>query len=231
MSRPSKFKLKAKRFVAYFDVLGFKDMVYRNSHSDVAEKMDVIGEVVEIIKEVETENLLKYNWNRKRSFHKGIVLPVMFSDSILFVSYSDKIYDAYKMIHATSYFMNKMFLASIPIKGCLAYGEFTADFEKSIFFGRPLIDAFYLSEETYFLGATLHHTFEKFLKDKKLNPPIEIVKESALPMKNGLIHHKFIDWRANSPEDENSKAIIEDFYKNVSGSARKYIDNSLIVYI
>jgi|JI10StandDraft_1071094.scaffolds.fasta_scaffold2345218_1 hypothetical protein len=34
-----KWKTTAKRFVAYVDIMGFKDMVARNSHKDILEIM------------------------------------------------------------------------------------------------------------------------------------------------------------------------------------------------
>jgi len=34
------------RFVGFFDIMGFKDMVFRNSHADMMEKMDAIREVI-----------------------------------------------------------------------------------------------------------------------------------------------------------------------------------------
>ena len=182
-----KFPDTCDRFIAYFDVMGFKDFSYRNSHEDVAKMMNLLSTQVQDIRDVE-EELLNQEIETKVDLEKAIIMPVIFSDTIILISGSNTIYDARKSIISASFFLLKMMKNTVPVKGALAYGRLTADFTKSVYFGRPLIDAYLLSEETHFYGATLHHSFEKYLSENEsVNIPNPILKQQKVPMKIGQV--------------------------------------------
>lgn len=223
------FPETTERFIVYFDIMGFKDLIYRSDHSAVAALMNVVSNDVASIKEWEFESLRKDARGRKKAFDKGIVLPILFSDSIIFVSRSNTVFDARKAAYTASFFLHRMFSACVPVKGALAYGMFTADFKASKFFGRPLVDAYLLADETHFYGAVLHHSYEKFLHDNNEEFPETILKRKPVNMKGGLVTHSFIDWRVHI-ETQSSESLIEHFYRSVSGSTRKYVDNTRLVY-
>jgi hypothetical protein len=226
-----KFPKTTERFVAYFDIIGFKDLIYRSNHSVVSDLMNIVSNDVAAIKYWEVESLKKDARGRKKGFDRGIVLPILFSDSVLFVSRSNTIFDARKAAYAASFFLYNMFSACVPVKGALAYGMFTADFRASKFFGRPLVDAYLLAKETHFYGAVLHHSYEEYLHDKNEELPETILKRKPVHMKGGLVTHSFIDWRVHlGKETEQSGSLIEHFYRSVSGSTRRYVDNTRLVY-
>lgn len=229
-----KFLETTERFIAYFDIMGFKDLIYRSDHSVVSNLMNAVSDTVSTIRYREDESLKKDARGKKKDFDKGIVLPTLFSDSVLFISRSNTIFDARKVAYAASFFLYHMFSACVPVKGALAYGMFTADFKASKFFGRPLVDAYLLTEETYFYGAVLHHSFEKYMHDNKYEElPGTILIHKPVHMKSGLVTHSFIDWRVHlkiRKEMEQSESMIEQFYRSVSGSTRQYVDNTRLVY-
>ena len=151
------FPETADRFIAYFDIMGFKDRVYREGHEEVQKMMDTVAEAVQYINKMKG---IKEN--------DGVICEknppikaVTFSDSILFVAEGGSAKNMNLLLLISRVFLRLMFENRIPIKGALSYGRFTANFEKSQFFGRPLVDAYRLAEETYFYGATLHHRFEE----------------------------------------------------------------------
>lgn len=229
----SSFQVTCPRFIAHLDIMGFKDLVYRNSHNDVAKIMNVACFNVQNLKEFEADSL-KIKAKNKPDIAKGIVLPVMFSDSVLLVSRSNTIYDARKIAYAVSFLMYTMLVAHIPLKGALSYGIFTADFKNSRFFGRPLIDSYLLSEDINFYGAVLHHTFENYLRKNKEEWPAEFLKTEPVPLKAGNITHGFIDWRfhlgKHLRKDRSTRTILQSFYNTVSGNTRRYVDNTINVY-
>jgi hypothetical protein len=226
-----KFPETANRFIAYFDIMGFKDLIYRTDHSTVSDLMRRMSDAVAMLKQWEDGHLKKNTRGRKKETEKGIVLPVLFSDSVLFVSRADTVFDARKTVFVTSVFLRNVFSHSIPVKGALAYGMFTADFATSKFFGRPLVDAYLLAEETDFYGAVLHHSFEKYLHDLGEELPETILKRKRVPMKGGLVTHSFIDWRFHPGNGEGLiEYSLESFYRSVSGNARRYVDNTRLVY-
>jgi hypothetical protein len=192
--------------------------------------MDWMSNFVQTLKKLEKRNLHKSSNQSMHNAEKGVVLPVIFSDSILFISRSNSIYDAQKQMYIASYFLYHTFRAGIPTKGAIAYGTFTADFKKSNFFGRPLIDAYLLAEEVDFYGAIYHHTFENYMKDKKESFPSAITGRKTLPLKSGRITHTYATWDFHNDSNDTKQYIVGSFYNTVSGKPRKYVDNSIDVY-
>lgn len=226
------FPKTAERFVAFFDLMGFKDLVYRNTHDDVCKIMDFVCNVVHQLKLWEKKHLRKRDDQVKGGIEAGVVLPVVFSDSVVFISRANSIEDAKKAIYVSSFFLSEVLNACVPVKGALAYGMFTADFKKSNFFGKPLIDSYFLAHETHFYGAVLHHTFEKYLSEQSEEIPSIILKRKPVAMKSGSVMHSYIDWTfhlkgTNTTADE----LLEKFYKEISGGTRMYVDNTRKIYV
>ena len=124
-----------------------------------------------------------------------------------------------------------MLTNAIPLKGAIAYGLFTADFQKSSFFGRPLVDAYELAKEIFFYGAILHNSFEQYLHNNNMIWTDIILKTKSIPLKNGSVTHSYIDWQVHTDENTNKlQSIINSLYRSVSGSTRQYVDNTKKVY-
>lgn len=226
-----------RRIVACFDVMGFKDLLYRNGIDGASSIVDEISEIVDGVREVET-NLISKKGN---SFDDQTIMPVLFSDTILFISHGESIGAAIKVIIASAYLLNKSFKKGIHIKGALAFGEFIGDFNNNLmpgkFYGIPLVDADNLSKEIHFYGAVLHHTLESHIKENAQESDRQkfkkvfsnILKEGKIPLKNaGCSTHAFIDW--TGLDEENKNDIFKNLYKTTSGSIRKYVDNTSEVY-
>ena len=225
------FPITKDRFIVYFDLMGFKDLVYRSSHEQVRSIMDIVCRTTKEIEEAEMSILDTDPKSRGGEFEKAVVLPVVFSDSIIFISGDNTLYDAKKAIYVASYFLYSLLTENIPVKGALSYGTFSADFEKSSFFGRPLIDAYLLAEETHFYGAVLHNTFDRFLNEIDEKPPPELLSRIPIPMKAGKVTHSYVKWQFHLKEaQDKTSEIIEKFYEGVSGSTRLYVDNTMKVY-
>ncbi|MES3008847.1 MAG: hypothetical protein V4751_13860 [Pseudomonadota bacterium] len=224
-----------KRFIAYFDIMGFKDFIYRNSHRKVSKIMDEIAKVVSDIKDYESEILKTPIEERNQKGLKGkVVLPVIFSDSIIFISESDTRYDLHKILLVSSFFLGNSIGRSIPVKGAISHGLFTADFEKSKFFGQPLIDAFLLAEEAQFYGVIVHNTVEARFNKRGTPMHGDLIKRGLVPMKSGKVTHYFSLWEGVLGEKYGSKdamkKLIEKFYSTSSGNVRRYVDNSIEIY-
>lgn len=132
-------------WLAYFDILGFSNMVDSFPVEFVLEKYK------EALKEGK-----KYNVNCKFKF---------FSDSFIFYTENDS-QDSFLGISATSeLFFQEMFLGKIPMRGCLNIGQFYADEKIGIFFGRALIDAYKASEGQNWIGFILSKKTREKLVD------------------------------------------------------------------
>jgi hypothetical protein len=157
------------------------------------------------------------------------------------VSESNTEKDLKTIVFAASIFLYEMMSKSIPVKGALAFGQFTADFELSKFFGIPLVDAYLLAEETKFYGAAIHQTIDKYIYDSDqidndYTFDNALSKYMKVPMKQGKINHRILKWEEyigiGSYDDSGKSAadILEIFYHTASGNVRSYVDNSIEVY-
>jgi hypothetical protein len=203
------------RFVVHFDIMGFKDMVFRNDHKNVLEMMKYLSDRLgEIGKTEGTSPQIK---------------QVLFSDSIVIMSEDDSINSAQEISLAANWLISASLFKGIAVKGVMACGKQTADFRRSIHFGKPLIDAYLLEKELMLYSVVLHHTAEeKMLEYKLLNSRdsfLDMVKYKA-PMKGGNITHYVLDWTKINERIDAADALNK-LYNSVSGLARNYIDNTI----
>ena len=148
-----------------------------------------------------------------------------------FILYSeDGSLDALKsLLFTASWFLSECIQSQISIKRAIAKGPFTADKEKSLYFGQPLIDAYDPGNEVHFYGATLHHSTQADL----ISLQEGFHFPSKVPLKSGKTTHSVLaletpdQYRMFCPEYEE---CIRRFYLTSSGPVRKYVDNTLDVY-
>lgn len=149
-----------------------------------------------------------------------------FSDSIILFSCDDSEESATDIILESAQILSDAITNEIPMKGAIAFGEMTVDTEKSLYFGKPLIDAYELHKELQIYGVVLHHTTQKRFEDINMKEILDslFAGKYAVPMKSGRIIHHFLDWMlfSESPVD-----AVNKLYNNVSGTPRLYVDNTI----
>jgi len=215
------WKKKSKRFVLFFDIMGFKDMVARNSHGFVEKKLKTLTEHLERIpKEIKFPNI-KIERNQTK--------PISFSDSILIFSRGNQKRDIDKILMDAHRIQLISLRNQIPIKGAISYGDITVDFEKSIFFGQPIIDAFLLHEELQILSVVIDHNATKRINDFKTDPRTGYnLYTGEVPMRYGKVNHTLLRLSDKSITEGITK--LNKLYLTVSGKPRIYIDNTLSIY-
>jgi hypothetical protein len=211
--------ITANRFVAYIDIMGFKDMVARMSHL----------EIYEIMKKIEfTKSLYaKIDWQKDKI---NLVKTTNYSDSIMIYS-KDESYDAaYSFLATVSAIETDLLQEGIPHKGAVAFGQMTLDWGKSIFFGQSLIDAYQLQEELYFYGIIIHASAEGIIESQKL---MDFVHNYLCPLKNGYSKHLTVEPLLPSSKDPQYQKNVDDLFDSIkklryktSGHLRQYIDNT-----
>jgi len=222
--------VKAKRYVGYIDIMGFKDMVARSTHDEIYEMMKKIDKAKNHV--IQTTTAMA---------NLNLVKTTTYSDSIMLYSKDDSYNSLLFISLCISALTHKLLIENIPHKGALAFGEMTLDFKSSIFFGQPLIDAYLLQDELIFYGIILHATAQKEIETIHLNMESSIknlIKNYLCPLKNGTSKHLTIQplytSMENSQEEfqkEESKKLFESIQKLryiTSGHLRKYIDNTEI---
>lgn len=218
--------LTANRYVGFIDIMGFKDLVARNTSSFIYDKLlqsvGRIRESAEAIKKLFVDDYLNIH---------------TFSDSIIIFSKQDSVLETRQIIIYMSYVIQELFKANLPAKGALAYGELTIDQENQIFFGQPLIDAYQLQEKLKFYGLVIHGSAQKQIFETLEPPASGVFKHNCNFEKSKSYHHTIIPlnfYRDNPIYDElksnNLPKSIDDLLIKMeygtSGELRQYIDNT-----
>ena len=208
------------RFVAFIDIMGFKDMVARTPHDKIYEMMKNI--------EFTQKAVTNYEWTDNKL---NLVKTTAYSDSIMVYSKDDSSDATYSFLCSVCSLSMDLLKDSIPHKGAIAFGKMTSDWKRSIFFGQPLIDAYLLQEELYFYGILIHGSAEEKIEFHKIKDIF--LKNYLCPLKNGSSNHLVFDPPAvhlNIPADESYRESVYNGIKKLryvtSGHLRKYIDNT-----
>ena len=222
MEKNLDWDITSNRFVAFFDIMGFKNIVERHTHTQVLERLTLLKRTL--------TDLAKIHENKKFDFVKDKLSQtkaITFSDSIIVFSKSDTVQDACKIMMDSLYIIQKSISINTGIKGAIAYGEITVDFNNSLFFGQPIIDAYLLHEQLNLYTAVLDNTFEKKVNEFSLpNPFKNLIVDYKANFKSGKIKHKLI--RPDDQKKINAQISgLENMYTTVAGNPRIYIDNTL----
>lgn len=206
----------ANRFVAFLDIMGFKDRVARTAHDDLR------GQLLDF-----NSRIMKHT----KLNDKKIQLA-QFSDSIVLFSNDDSLESLEIMAQVSRSIMRDAISCQIPLKGAIAQGKITCDIAKQLFFGQALIDAYLLEESIHYYGVLVHHSAEESVERLKKKTDV-FFKDIKAPLKSGLIGHYELSWYADSMKDtvnlEKTCADLHHIRSTVSDAPRRYIDNTLWV--
>lgn len=147
--------MKNNRYIAYFDVLGYKEVVENLKLEDIKNMMNKLYIFLEMtVKSVgicDDVNDIDY---------------IIFSDSIII--YSDNISEnSFKKIVSISTALLYISLRqSRPLRCAISHGEFYIDKERNIFFGKALVDAYLIESKQKWSGACISKDTIKFINNK-----------------------------------------------------------------
>ena len=202
------------RFVAFLDIMGFKDRVARNNHEVILNELEVFQ-----------SNISQYV-----SYHQDAnVQLALFSDSILIYSQNDTPESLHALADITNHIMMYAIQQErpIPLKGAIAAGRMTCNQTKQLYFGQALIDAYLLEENVKYYGVLVHHSAEKYLKMSEFPE----FRDVSAPLKGGEISHYELKWYDTiiNSDERNPKTVdecLQNLRLTVSDEPRKYIDNT-----
>jgi len=160
----------ATGFVGYFDILGYTQIMLNNNIHKTAQfvsdtLMNIPREMIASLRlpymevrplEVAPESSEREDWSQILDKVSWII----FSDSILVSLPFDptlpehdlvQYYLAFSIVCAS--LMNRCFTAGFPLRGAIAVGEFFI--EDRCFAGRPIINAYYATQQLEFAGCVL----------------------------------------------------------------------------
>jgi hypothetical protein len=211
------------RLVAFIDIMGFKNLVAEQSSDQIYTTLDVIHQLRTVV----YDDIEAYK-DESSSFQ-----TVAFSDSLLIYTRDESEKAADDFLFTVGWIVANALANLIPLKGAIAFGNFTADRKKAIYFGKPLIDAYELQDGFHMFGIVLHHTCQRYFTDiAMLDRLIEerSIIEYQAPFKNaGHIKHYLLCWEGRmwGPQSGSPDFGLNRFNSRISGLPRKYIDNTL----
>ena len=182
------------RFVAHFDILGFKALSYK----DEGMAWGVLSDYQQCI------DYIQYNVSLSTKDDKKILIGdrakfVLFSDTILGFSFSNTIEDFLIFIVSCSQLFADSLHKCVPIRGGICYGNFSFNLDKQLYFGLPFIKAHDIGESAQWFGVivddSVYDFYSKFIR-KKFDWDVSIM-EWGVPQKDGS---KKKSWVINWPE-------------------------------
>lgn len=161
-----------KRWFAYFDLLGFSELVRT---SEIHSVLPTYEKALEVIKEKANPKKAKgigYSW---------------FSDTFIIFTKGNSLED-FGLIEQTSrLFFQRLILHEIPVRGALSFGDLYTQQEKNIFLGEALMDAYEYGEKQNWLNFVIAPSAYDALA--KLSFPMEERADYRLVIKKGVITH------------------------------------------
>jgi hypothetical protein len=162
---------KHNRYVAFFDILGFKEAV----RNDIDEAWGALEDVRVSMEEtlnlfIKTPNDIILTRNTERT------AATNFSDSILIFSLEGNFNDLHSILISSTTFFAKSLERCVPLRGGISYGNFYFNFEKNLFCGKPLIRAYEIAESAQWSGIIVDDNVAKHY----LNNPIKSEGKMAI---------------------------------------------------
>lgn len=146
---------KDKRYVAHFDMLGFKSATLRNpvkawgALSDLRACMDkMLNSYIQVLSP--NEIIL----DRIKAF--------IFSDSILIFTLRNEPKDLISLLVLTSQFFADSLHVCIPLRGGISYGDFFFNLELNLFCGIPFVKAHQISEIAQWSGIIVDDSIAEY---------------------------------------------------------------------
>lgn len=208
-----------EKYVAFLDVLGFKELVYGKKIAELETYFDTINETLLLLR------------NDKKNIQSLLV-----SDSTILVS-PDSTQDFKTLLRAVQTIQAKLALKNIWIRGAISFGEVYFDETSNIIVGKGLVNAYLLEKEARFPRVIVDTTIVLKIAENRqtfyesVNPSYQDFDADKLK----LIHnwHKYILDDSffvayahmvvlNGIQDRNLHLIHQIILKNLYSDQRNY---------
>lgn len=202
-----------KRYVAHFDMLGFKSATLRNPDEAWGALSDLRACMDKILKS--DINILATNEvieNRIRAY--------IFSDSILIFTLGDEPKDFVAILVLTSQFFANALGKCIPLRGGISYGDFYFNTDLHLFCGVPFVKAYTIGEEAQWSGIIVDDIvaehYQNYINLNLTSGGRPVIIQWDVPIKSNIKKKSWvINWAAiYSPRFKKRVPIsVQDFYE------------------
>lgn len=183
---------KEKKYVAVFDVLGFKSWIKAEGSQKIFTFMKGFMNLmtkVSLPKAVANEDMTV-------DMKPSLISQISFSDTIVFYSQDDSYESFSTILKVCAHFLNTVICGSRrPIRGALAHGEFYVEPENNACVSQALIDAYELEQKQNWLGMTFHKSIEGSTNFKRAQKefPLLII-QTQIPFKKRRGEKFALNW-------------------------------------
>lgn len=226
-----------EKYVAYLDILGFKDLVYNNHHERIYELYNkvytevfthaLVGGQLEVVSK-EGKNSFTYD-------AKSIdVNSLIVSDSLILWSNDASVDSFVRMIVTVKFVLNYFFKTGVPLRGAIVKGyldkitktiESRKDNSVTTLIGSGLVDAYTLEGTQDWSGCLIDkHCVDYYQQIVSLGmdpteaPDIDYLVENTLirkypvPKRDGKVEDEYvIDW-VSFPRESVSVSTVRDMF-------------------
>ncbi|ODN65785.1 hypothetical protein [Methylophaga muralis] len=161
-----------KRWFAYFDLLGFAQLVRTREIQSVLPIYERVLETIEEKANAKKSQGIGYSW---------------FSDTFIIFSKGSSLEEFGVIEQIARLFFQKLILHKIPVRGAISYGNLYSQQEKNIFLGEALMDAYEYGEKQNWLNFVITPSAAMALE--KLEFPMNERAHYRLITKSGVITH------------------------------------------
>jgi len=203
--------VRGSRFVAHLDILGMSSIVERDANAAWSMLSDLAA-----VRDIANGHMLEFLDTKRIVAVSDAVRSVTFSDTILFFTKGESDIELRCLLIVVSEIFHKAYCRSVPVRAGISFGTFYFNFEKSMYAGPALIDAYRIGESAQWLGIALADSVkEKSMALNMTTGKSKVVVSWALPVKNGAIPCSVINWPAAFAHDFKVAPPIstEQFYK------------------
>lgn len=167
-----------KKFIAYFDLLGFKDFIYKN---DLDSQKGVFNEIFVFIEKSLAEN--KFSKTPKgvmADISNSTINVTNFSDTIIFWTNDDTQNSLEEFVRVTYLFNWQMIRFTFPLRGAIVFGEIEhINFKQNnnggglyninSVYGKGIVDAYIKAESQNWAGTVIDGSFIEKLTKSGIN--------------------------------------------------------------
>ena len=230
--------INAERFIAYFDIMGFKNMIKTGNGN---------GNLTDLYNKFMT--LIKTNIKGNR---RTRITYYIYSDLIVVVT-QDSSQDSLKqLLEAAVKITNQILNLDWGVSGSIAKGKLIFDKQNQILLVQPVVDAYLAQEDVEFYGIVICDSaveeVKKYISDvksKKITKHLSgLLKEDRLHFKTGYYsqyHLRWFDYEYNEKgpkhpyyikkaNGEQIKHKMITMLHSTKGKAKRYIENTMELF-
>lgn len=217
------------RIVAHIDILGMSTLV----ESNFPEAWGMLSDLVSVRDHAQAH---EYEFVETREHLRVFerIKIVTFSDTLLLFTAGNSDLELKSMIILVTQIFHKALFRCVPVRAGLSAGEFWFNFEKSMYAGPALIEAYRAGEAAQWLGIAFAESIQEAAIGLGMkSADRDVVVRWPIPVKNGERSGTVVNWPAIFAHDLKAKPPISvsQFYAAFEPSFGSFDDLPRLVQL